>query len=344
MQKILVTGGLGFIGSHTCVTLLQNEFDVVIVDNLSNSNKNVLEKIKFIVGKDKKEKIDFLEGDINDIYFLEKVFYQSLKQKHPITSVIHFAGRKSVAESVQYPLEYWNTNIGGSINLLKIMDKFNCRNFVFSSSATIYGDYGIIQIPESAEINPINPYGHTKYTLEKILNHLFLSQPKKWRIANLRYFNPVGAHPTGLIGENPKEYPNNLLPIILKVASGEQQLLKIYGNDWPTHDGTCIRDYIHVMDLAEGHIKALIKLKEGKSKIISLNLGTGVGTSVLELIKIFEKVNSCKIASEIVSRRNGDVASLVANSQKAKEYLKWIPKRSLEEVCSDSFKFHKLNA
>ena len=343
MKKVLITGGLGFIGSHTCVALLENDYELVIVDNLSNSNKNVIEKIKLIVGESRKKRIKFFEGDIRNICFIENIFKQSLKIQAQISAVIHFAGLKSVAESVYYPLKYWETNVGGSINLLKVMEKFNCRSIVFSSSATIYGNYGMQQIPEDAEINPTNPYGQTKYTVEKILSNLFISQPSKWRIASLRYFNPVGAHPTGLIGESPKQYPNNLLPIILKVASGEQKFLKIYGNNWPTHDGTCIRDYIHVMDLAEGHLAALSYLIEDKPKLINLNLGTGKGTTVLELIKIFEKVNCLELPREIVNRRDGDVASLVANSKNANKFLNWYPKRSLQEVCNDSYNFHKLN-
>ncbi len=343
MEKVLITGGLGFIGSHTCVALLENDYELVIVDNLSNSNKNVIEKIKLIVGESRKKRIKFFEGDIKNISFIENIFKQSIKNQAQISAVIHFAGLKSVAESVYYPLKYWETNVGGSINLLKVMENFNCRSIVFSSSATIYGNYGMQQISEDAEIDPTNPYGQTKYAVEKILSNLFISQPSKWRIASLRYFNPVGAHPTGLIGESPKQYPNNLLPIILKVASGEQKLLKIYGNNWPTHDGTCIRDYIHVMDLAEGHLAALSYLIKDKPKLINLNLGTGKGTTVLELIKIFEKVNCLELPREIVNRRDGDVASLVANSKNANKLLNWYPKRSLQEVCNDSYNFHKLN-
>ncbi len=343
MQKVLITGGLGFIGSHTCVTLLKNNFNLVVIDNLINSKEITLEKIKSILGEKYKDKIEFFKGDIKDIKFIEEVFNNFSNEQFPIKSVIHFAGLKSVAESVDHPLKYWETNVYGSINLLKTMEKFDCRNFVFSSSATIYGNYGMRKIPEDALINPVNPYGNTKYTVEKILKNLFVSQPNKWRIANLRYFNPVGAHPSGILGENPKQYPNNLLPLILKVAYGEQTNLKVYGDDWPTHDGTCIRDYIHIMDLAEGHLAALVNLIEGESKIVNFNLGTGKGTSVLELIKIFELVNSCKIPYEIVSRRDGDVPSLVADSNKARKVLNWAPKRTVEQVCADSFKFRKFN-
>ena len=343
MQKVLVTGGLGFIGSHTCISLLRENFKLLIIDNLSNSEKDTLKKIKTIVGKEKHKMIEFYEGDIKDKKFLDDVFYKSNKSKDKIESVIHFAGLKSVSESVSNPIKYWNTNVGGSINLLKTMIKYDCRNIVFSSSATIYGNYGLDSIPEEATINPINPYGQTKYTVEKILDNLFLSDSKNWRIANLRYFNPVGAHTSGLIGEKPKGYPNNLLPIILKVATKKQKSLKLYGNNWPTFDGTCIRDYIHIMDLAEGHLAALLHLIKGESKIINLNLGTGKGTSVLELVGIFEKVNKCSLPLEIVGRREGDVASLVANPRKALKVLNWSPKKTLEEVCVDCYKWALLN-
>ena len=343
MQKVLITGGLGYIGSHTCVTLLNKNFELVVIDNLSNSSENTLQKIKKIVGKEKGKSIVFHKGDINDIKFLEDIFSKSSNGKNDIKSVIHFAGLKSVSESVNSPIRYWETNVSGSINLLKIMKKYNCKTLVFSSSATIYGNYGLRSIPEDAIIKPINPYGQTKSTVEKILENLFLSGDQEWRIANLRYFNPVGAHPSGLIGEQPKGKPNNLLPIIIKVATKEQNFLKIFGNDWPTNDGTCIRDYIHVMDLAEGHLAALLNLIKGESKIINLNLGTGIGTSVLEMIDIFETVNKCKLPCKVVRRRDGDVASLVADSKKAKKYLKWIPKRTLKDSCLDSFKWIKLN-
>tara|TARA_Y100000589_G_C27114837_1_gene613786 strand:- start:282 stop:1325 length:1044 start_codon:yes stop_codon:yes gene_type:complete len=342
MHKVLVTGGLGFIGSHTCVTLLENDFKIIIVDNLSNSTLKVLEQIKKIVGQEKGNFINFYKGDIKNNEFLESIFYKELEDKFNIQSVIHFAGLKSVSESVRDPLKYWDNNVGGSINLLKVMAKYNCYNFVFSSSATIYGDYGLDPIPEDAQIKPTNPYGQTKYTVEKILENIYTSNPKKWKIANLRYFNPVGAHYTGFIGEEPKGIPNNLLPIIIKVATKEQHLLKVFGDNWPTYDGTCIRDYIHVMDLAEGHISALLNLMNNESKIINLNLGTGIGTSVIDLIKIFEKVNCCQLPFEITERRDGDVASLVADPQKANKFLDWYPKRTLEQVCIDSYNWIKL--
>ena len=230
MQKVLITGGLGFIGSHTCVTLLNKDFELVVIDNLSNSSVNILKKIKLIVGREKAKFIDFYKGDINNIKFLESIFTNSSNGKKEIRSVIHFAGLKSVSESVNSPIRYWETNVSGTINLLKIMKKYNCKTLVFSSSATIYGDYGLNSIPEEATIKPINPYGQTKYTVEKILENLFSSESKEWRIANLRYFNPVGAHPSGLIGEKPKGKPNNLLPIIIKVATNNQNHLKVFGN------------------------------------------------------------------------------------------------------------------
>ena len=272
------------------------------------------------------------------------MFKKALILKAPITSVIHFAGLKSVKESNLKPLEYWDVNVSGSINLLKIMDKYNCRNIVFSSSATIYGsNKEQNSFKEDSNINPINTYGETKASVEKILNYLHFSNPEKWNIACLRYFNPIGAHPSGLIGESPLEEPENLFPYICQVASGKRKILKIFGNDWPTKDGTCIRDFIHVMDLVDAHICALENLYKGKNKLINLNIGTGKGTSVLELISTFEEVNKIKIPFIIQGRRDGDSAYVVADNSLSQEILNWQTKRSLLDMCRDGWNWQKKN-
>ena len=261
---------------------------------------------------------------------------------YEIEAVIHFAGLKSVNESTKDPLKYWDYNLKGTINLLNTMKKYSCRNLVFSSSATIYGKKNDL-IKENSEISPINPYGNTKATIEKILYDLSRSEKNDWYIVCLRYFNPIGAHPSGLIGEYPTDKPNNLLPIINKVAAGLNEELKIFGNDWKTHDGTGIRDYIHVMDLAEGHFLALENILKKKSKFIQLNLGTGRGTSVLELVKTFQEVNGVSVPYKFAPRREGDVAFLVADNSLATNYLKWNPKNDLKIMCKDSWRWFQSN-
>lgn len=347
MKSILVTGGCGFIGSHTCISLLENNFHLIIIDSNINSSSKVLKKIIEIGKSNKlnfKNKLDFIKGDIRDKNVLERIFTKALKNKKPIDAVIHFAGLKAVSESVLKPLLYWENNVLGSMILFSVMDKFDCKNLVFSSSATVYKSFNKqILLDENIDLKPSNPYGNTKLSIEKILNDLFLSSNNSWRIINLRYFNPIGAHPSGLIGEDPCDYPNNLFPYICKVANKNIKLLNIFGNDWPTPDGTCIRDYIHVMDLADAHVKALNFLFENKAQILNLNIGTRKGTSVLELVKTFISVNGCDINYKFTDRRKGDVPFLVADNKLATSLICWNPRRNLEDMCRDGWKWQKLN-
>tara|TARA_B100000674_G_C37825552_1_gene907925 strand:- start:45 stop:1109 length:1065 start_codon:yes stop_codon:yes gene_type:complete len=339
MNSILVTGGAGFIGSHTCLSLLKKGYQLYVIDSFINSSKDSLNKVLDtlkIYNIDAKKNMKIIVGDIKDKILLRKVFEESRKDKKPINSVIHFAGLKSVAESVRNPIMYWNANVTSSLNLFEIMIEFNCTTIVFSSSATIYGLFDKGPIKENGVIQPINPYGNTKYAIETLLKDIFGSN-KNMKIANLRYFNPVGAHYLGLIGEDPKGIPNNIFPLITKVAVGKFDKLKIYGNDWPTRDGTGVRDYIHVMDLAEGHIRMLEFLLSNDPQILNVNLGTGVGTSVLELIETFKEVNNVDIPYEIVGRRSGDVAEIIADNNLAKELINWIPTKNLREICKDGF-------
>ncbi len=346
MTKILVTGGAGFIGSHTCVALLENGYEIIVLDSFANSQAKSLTRVIDMFNpktEDKNIPIQIIRGDIRDDKILDKLFSESLQINNPITAVIHFAGLKSVEQSVFNPLLYWDVNVNGSIRLLKAMTKYNCSTIVFSSSATIYGLSNQKILVEDTEIKPINPYGHTKAVIEQLLENIYESSPDNWRIANLRYFNPIGAHSSGLIGENPVGKPNNIFPYITQVASGKLDKVNIFGNDWPTIDGTGVRDYIHIMDLAEGHIAALENLLCDKSKIININLGTGLGTSVFELINIFERVNSVKIPYHIVNRRKGDLASIIADNSLALTYLDWSPKRDIEQMCIDGWKWQLLN-
>ena len=271
------------------------------------------------------------------------LFLKAKEKGKPIEGVIHLAGLKSVEESIRKPLLYWDNNVIGTMNLLKIMQKFDCKTIVFSSSATIYGVVSSDPIDEKCNINPNNPYGHTKAAIEFMLKGIFESSKDKWRIANLRYFNPIGAHDSGLIGENPSDVPNNLFPIICNVAQGKFSELKIFGNDWPTLDGTCVRDYIHVMDLAEAHTRALDFLISNKAQLIDLNIGTGIGTSVLELLEKFSKVNNCSVPFSYSGRRQGDAPVVIANNNKAISVLNWKPKRNLEEMCKNGWEWKKNN-
>ncbi len=345
-MKILVTGGAGFIGSHTCLALLEKGHEVLVIDSYVNSQKKSLERVNQILNLNssiKNATIKITEADIRDEYILDKFFLDHQESGQPIQAVIHFAGLKSVDESVLDPLHYWDVNVNGSINILKVMNRYKCRTIVFSSSATIYGFLNNKKLKENTVIKPINPYGRTKLAVENVLNDLYNSQPKKWRIANLRYFNPIGAHPSGLIGESPIGVPSNLFPYITQVASGMLEKLTIFGNDWPTLDGTAVRDYIHVMDLAEGHISALEFINKFETKIVNLNLGTGLGTSVLELVHTFEKVNNIKIPFDFSSRRLGDSCSVIADNSLAISCLGWLPKRDLDEMCRDGWKWQSLN-
>ncbi len=342
MKRILITGGVGFIGSHTIILLLQKGFDLIIIDSFINSYKKNIEEIKNLISRINNqflENIKFIECDIRNKKHLNQIFLSSSNSGNPIEAVIHFAGLKAVGESVKNPLFYWEINVGGSINLFRIMDDFDCKTIVFSSSATIYHNISKGLLDENSEIHPLSPYGKTKATIEKILETLYESERNKWNIANLRYFNPIGAHESGLIGENPKGIPNNLFPYINEVAIGRRNKLKIYGNDWPTFDGTGVRDYIHVMDLAEGHISALEFLLSKKGNYVNLNLGTSKGTSVLQLIETFEKVNNCKINYEFAERRSGDIASSIADNKLAISLLNWKPKRSIEDMCKDGWRW-----
>lgn len=329
-MKILVTGGAGYIGSHTCIELLNEGFEVVVIDNFSNSKSSSLDAIKKITGKDFKfYEIDYLDKDA-----LNKVF-----EENKIDAVINFAGFKAVGESVQKPIEYYTNNISGALNLLDVMRKHNVKKFVFSSSATVYGNPEKIPLTEDCKIGgTTNPYGTTKLFIEQILQDLYKSD-NTWDIAILRYFNPVGAHESGLIGEEPQGIPNNLMPYIVRVASGELEQLSIFGNDYNTPDGTGVRDYIHVVDLAKGHIKALEKLEKENSGIYIYNLGTGVGYSVLDMVKAFEESTGKKVNYKIVERRAGDIATCYSDPQKAKNELHWEATKTLNDMCKDSWKY-----
>ncbi len=346
MKTLLVTGGCGFIGSHTCLTLLEKKINVIVLDSNINSKEIVLQKIIEIGNLENKnfgKYLKFVKGDIRDISLIDNIFFNSLKNKKPIEGVIHFAGLKAVEESVKDPLLYWDNNLCGSIALFKVMQKYGCQNIVFSSSATLYGNSSKKIISESSPLNPFNTYGKTKLSIENILQELFVSSGNKWNVANLRYFNPIGAHQTGLIGECPSGIPNNLFPYICKVASKKLKELKIYGKDWDTSDGTCIRDFIHVMDLAEAHVAALNYLFDHEPNVLNLNIGTGKGTTVLELVNTFNSVNQCEIPFVFSSRRKGDVQMVVADNKLAIETLNWSPKRSLKDMCKDGWEWQKNN-
>ena len=346
MKNILVTGGAGFIGSHTCLVLLEKGYKVFVIDSFENSSPKSLKKVLEII-KLKNIKSDTnlksFKGDICNISFIDSVFSEIIKNYKSLDGVIHFSGLKSVAESIYNPISYWKTNVLGTINLLEIMSKYKIRNLVFSSSATIYAHSQRYSLKETSELKPINPYGNTKLTVEILLDDLFKSSCKSWRLASLRYFNPIGAHKSGLIGEDPKGNPHNIFPLIINTALGLQKELKIYGNDWPTTDGTTLRDYIHVMDLASAHISVLEYLISNKPNYIKINIGTGNGTSVLELIRTFERVNKVKVPYVFSDRRPGDLCSLVADNSILISKLEIRPKMSIEEMCRDGWKWKKLN-
>lgn len=328
-MNILLTGGTGYIGSHTAIKLLEQGHNVVIIDNLSNSSRVVVDKIEKITGK----RVAFYEVDMLDILSMREIFCN-----YEFDGIIHFAGLKAVGESVEKPLEYYENNVLGTINILKLFKEFKLKHFVFSSSATVYGDCKVVPITEEAPLSTTNPYGETKLTIEQILRDFYKTTP--CNIAILRYFNPVGAHPSGEIGENPLGIPNNLMPIIMKVSSGILPTLEVYGDDYDTKDGTGVRDYIHVEDLARGHLLALDKL-EKDGGILTYNLGTGKGYSVLEIIKAFEKASNKKIPYKIVGRRSGDVATCFADVTKAKKELNFVAEYGIDEMCRDSFNFNQ---
>lgn len=331
-MAILVTGGAGYIGSHTCVELLNTGYEVVVVDNLSNSSEKSLERVEKITGK----KIKFYKADLLDRTAIEEIF-----QKESIESVIHFAGLKAVGESVAKPLEYYYNNITGTLILCDVMRNHGVKNIVFSSSATVYGNPKTVPIKEDFPLSATNPYGRTKLMLEEILQDLHTSD-SEWNVILLRYFNPIGAHESGLIGENPKGIPNNLMPYITQVAIGKLDCLGVFGNDYDTHDGTGVRDYIHVVDLAIGHVKALKKIGDNDGVNI-YNLGTGKGYSVLDMVKSFGEASGQKIKYEIKPRRPGDIATCYADPTKAKEELGWEAGKDLANMCQDSWRWQSGN-
>lgn len=332
-MAILVTGGAGYIGSHTVVELLNEGKEVIVLDNLSNSSEKSLDRVKEITGKS----VKFYNADILDKAALEDIF-----SKENIESCIHFAGLKAVGESVAKPWEYYNNNITGTLTLLDVMRNHNCKNIIFSSSATVYGDPQIIPITEECPKGVCtNPYGWTKSMLEQILSDMYKAD-NQWNIVILRYFNPIGSHKSGKIGENPNGIPNNLMPYITQVAVGKLEQLGVFGNDYDTHDGTGVRDYIHVVDLAKGHVKALTKLLPNSGLNI-YNLGTGTGYSVLDIVKNFEKANNIKIPYVIKGRRPGDIATCYANAEKAYKELGWKAENTIEDMCRDSWRWQSNN-
>lgn len=333
MKKILVTGGCGYIGSHTVVELLNNNYEVVIIDNLVNSKEQVISSIKKITGKD----VVFYGGNVQDKRLLLSIF-----KKEKIDAVIHFAGLKAVGEFVAKPLEYYQNNLDSTLTLLECMRKFNVKNIIFSSSATVYGSNNKVPFKEDMEIGgTTNPYGTTKLFIERILNDLSVAD-KEFSIVMLRYFNPIGAHISGLIGDNPNGIPNNLMPYVCKVATGELEVLSVFGDDYPTHDGTGVRDYIHVMDLALGHVKALDKVFSSKG-INIYNLGTGIGYSVLDIVNSFERVNKIKVPYVIKERREGDIAEAYADVDKADQELGFKSQYGIDEMVRDSYNFYVKN-
>lgn len=333
-MPILITGGCGYIGSHTCVELLNSNQDVVMVDNLSNSNIEVLNRIKKITAK----KPVFYEADIKDTKILEAII-----AKHKISAVVHFAGFKAVEESVTKPLEYYDNNVSGTIALLKLLAKYNIRKFIFSSSATVYGNPKALPITEDFPLAATNPYGQSKLIIEDILRDLYKAD-NSWQIIILRYFNPVGAHSSGLIGESPKDIPNNLMPYISQVAIGKLNELLIFGDDYVTDDGTGVRDYIHVVDLARAHLKALEKLQsKNVDELLTINIGTGRGYSVLEMVNTFSKVSQKNIPYKIVDRRLGDIAKCYADASFAKEILNWQAEYDLRDMCIDTWNWQSKN-
>jgi len=331
-MKILVTGGAGYIGSHTCVELLNNDYEVVVVDNLCNSSQESLNRVKTITGKS----VTFYQQDILDEAGLAQIF-----SENKIDAVIHFAGLKAVGESVEMPLEYYQNNLTGTLVLLKVMRDHNVKNFVFSSSATVYGDPYTVPIKENFPLSATNPYGRSKLIIEEISHDLYLADPS-WNIALLRYFNPVGAHESGLIGEDPNGIPNNLIPYIAQVAIGTREFLSVFGGDYDTPDGTGVRDYIHVVDLAIGHIKALQKLTR-KPGLVTYNLGTGQGYSVLEMVKALEKASQKEIAYQIVERRAGDIATCYADPSFAEQEIGWKAERGLIDMANDTWHWQSKN-
>ncbi len=331
-MSILITGGAGYIGSHTCLELLNANKDIVVIDNLDNSKQESLERVQKLTGK----QLTFYKYDLLDLDAVERIF-----KNHDITDVIHFAGLKAVGESNTIPLHYYDNNITSTLNLCKVMKKHKVLNLVFSSSATVYGDPHTVPILEDFPLGPTNPYGRTKYMIELILRDLYASD-SNWNIALLRYFNPVGAHKSGQIGEDPNGIPNNLFPYIAQVAVGKLEKLAVFGGDYPTHDGTGVRDYIHVVDLAIGHLRALDRLQENPG-LVTYNLGTGQGYSVLDVVKAFSKASVKEIPYKITDRRTGDVASCYADPALAQKELNWCATQTIDDMCADSWRWQSNN-
>lgn len=332
-MKVLVTGGAGYIGSHTCVELLDSGYEVVVVDNLCNASRKVIDRIKRITGKN----VMFYEADIRDYDAMDRVFEAEKPEL-----VIHFAGLKAVGESVEKPLEYYENNISGTLNLCKVMREHDCKNIIFSSSATVYGEPAFIPITEQCPKGVCtNPYGWTKHMLEQILTDIQKADPS-WNVILLRYFNPIGAHKSGMIGEDPKGIPNNLLPYVAQVAVGKLECVGVFGNDYDTPDGTGVRDYIHVVDLARGHVKAIDMIKKNPGVKI-YNLGTGIGYSVLDVIKAFSKACGKELPYQIKPRRAGDIASCYSDATLAKEELGWVAEYGIDEMCQDSWRWQSNN-
>ena len=328
-KKILVTGGAGYIGSHTVVQLLQADFNVIVLDNFSNSNRHVIDRIETLAGKP----LTFVEGDIRDRNVLKDTFKQN-----PIEAVIHFAGLKAVGESEESPLKYYDNNVSGSVVLFEEMERAGVKTLVFSSSATVYGDPGYSQYRENTPLAPVNVYGRTKLMVEDILRDINKTHAS-WRIALLRYFNPVGAHPSGMMGEDPNGVPNNLMPFIAQVAVGKRPKLSVFGGDYPTPDGTGLRDYIHVQDLAAGHLAALRKLTDNVDSLITVNLGTGRPYSVLEMVSAFERASGKTVPFEVVARRLGDLAEYYADPNLAKSLLGWEAQLGIDAMCGDTWRW-----
>lgn len=335
-MAILITGGAGYIGSHTLVELANANYDFIVYDNLSNSSQESLKRVEKIIGKS----ITFINGDIRDTQKLKELF-----SSHTISSVIHFAGLKAVGQSVEQPLEYYDNNVVGTLRLLEVMKEFGCKKIVFSSSATVYGDPATTPILENFPVGgTTNPYGTSKYMIERILEDLYVSD-NTFKIVILRYFNPVGAHKSGTIGEDPNGIPNNLMPFITQVAVGKREYLNVFGSDYDTHDGTGVRDYIHVVDLSIAHVKAIeyINSNQFNIKNLTFNIGTGVGYSVLDVVEAFKSASKVDIPYKIVPRRAGDIAKCYANPSFAKEILGWVAKRTLDEMCEDSWRWQSNN-
>lgn len=340
MAKLLITGGAGFIGSHTALVLLEAGHSLVVLDNFANSSPESLRRVAELAGPHAAGRLTVVEGDIRNPTDLARAFAATAGQ--PIAAVIHFAGLKAVGESVREPLRYWDVNLSGSRQLLTAMQEHGCRTLVFSSSATLYGMPEQVPIPETAPIRPINPYGHSKAAVEQLLADLAASEPG-WRIARLRYFNPVGAHPSGRIGEDPRGVPNNLFPFVSQVAVGRRERLQVFGGDWPTPDGSGVRDYIHVMDLAEGHQAALDTLLAEEPQLLTVNLGSGQGHSVLDVVAAFETASGRPVPISVVARRDGDAATTVADPSLAAARLGWRTRRSLAEMCRDGWTWQRAN-